>query len=63
MPLAAGNALPALRPGGIRTPEDVVSLPGTHRIPQQRAFPGDDPSVYLWMRATSQRNIYRVPVP
>lgn len=62
VPLEEGRMLPALPPGGIRTPEDVVNLPGARRIGQLRAFPGDDPSVYVFMRATMQRNIFRVAV-
>ena len=65
IPLSPGNALPPLPKGGIRMSavEEILALPGAHRIPQLRAFPGDDPSTYMFMRATSQRNIYRVPVP
>ncbi len=63
IPLRAGSALPALPEGGIQTADDVVTIPGARRFPQLRAFPADDPSVYMFMRTTSQRNIYRVPVP
>ena len=65
IPLSPGNALPPLPKKGIRMSavEEILALPGAHRIPQLRAFPGDDPSTYMFMRATSQRNIYRVPVP
>jgi serine/threonine protein kinase/Tol biopolymer transport system component len=63
IPLKAGRALPPLPEGGIRTADDVVALPGATHFPQLRAFPGDDPSVYMFMRPTPQRNIYRIPVP
>jgi hypothetical protein len=63
IPLQPGRALPALPDGGGRPIEDVVAFTRAQRLPELRAFPGDDPSVYMFMRATSQRNIYRVPVP
>jgi serine/threonine protein kinase/Tol biopolymer transport system component len=62
IPLAAGRIAPALPDGGIRTVEDIAALSGARRIPQLRAFMGDDPSVYVFLRATPQRNIYRVPL-
>jgi Tol biopolymer transport system component len=61
--LEPGRVVPRLPEGGVRSVEDVVALTGAQRILQQRAFLGDDPTVYAFMRATSQRNIYRVPVP
>ena len=63
VPLQPGRALPALPDGGGRSVEDVVAFTRAQRLPESRAFPGDEPSVYMFMRATSQRNIYRVPVP
>jgi Tol biopolymer transport system component len=62
IPLAAGRITPPLPDGGIRTVENIVALPGARRIPQLRAFMGDDPSTYVFLRATPQRNIYRVPL-
>jgi len=62
IPLAPGQDLPSLPKGGVRTIDDVAALPGAKKLPQLRAFPGDDPSVYTFVRPTSQRNIYRVPV-
>jgi serine/threonine protein kinase/Tol biopolymer transport system component len=63
IPLAPGQALPALPKGGVRTVQDIEAIPGASRLPQLRAFPGSDPAVYTYMRLNSQRNIYRVPVP
>ncbi|HKE29171.1 MAG TPA: protein kinase [Bryobacteraceae bacterium] len=63
VPLRSGQTLPPLPKGGIHSAEEAAALPGAQRIPQLRAFVGDDPSVYAFMRNTSQRNIYRVPVP
>ena len=63
VPLHSGQILPPMSTGGIHSAEEAAALPGAQRIPQLRAFVGDDPSVYAFMRNTSQRNIYRVPVP
>ena len=63
VPLHPGQILPPQSKGGIHSVEEAAALPGAQRIPQLRAFVGDDPSVYAFMRNTSQRNIYRVPVP
>jgi hypothetical protein len=65
IPLSPGNALPTLPEGGIHMSavDEIMGLPGAQRIPQLRAFPGDDPSTYMFIRSTTQRNIYRVPVP
>jgi hypothetical protein len=62
VPLQPGQILPPLPKDGISA-ETVAGLPGVERIPQLRAFVGDNPSMYAFMRNTSQRNIYRVPVP
>jgi serine/threonine protein kinase len=63
VPLRSGQILPPQSKGGIPSAEEAAALPGAQRIPQLRAFVGNDPSVYAFMRNTSQRNIYRVPVP
>jgi eukaryotic-like serine/threonine-protein kinase len=62
VPLPAGQILPPLPNGGISA-QHAAAIPGAKRIPQLRAFLSDDPAVYAFMRQTSQRNIYRVPVP
>jgi hypothetical protein len=63
VPLQRGQVLPPLPKGGISA-QELAAIPGAKRIPQLDAFLSeDDPSVYAFMRQTSQRNIYRVPVP
>jgi Tol biopolymer transport system component len=62
VPLQHGQVLPPLSKGGISA-QETAAIPGAKRIPQLDAFLSDDPSVYAFMRQTSQRNIYRVPVP
>ena len=63
IPLVDGQVLPPLPRGGIQNVDEISALPGAKRIPQLRAFMGEDPSVYVFMRAMPQRNIYRVPLP
>jgi len=62
IPLEPGRAFPSLPPAGIDLAEDLARLPGARRLEEPRAFAGPDPSAYMFMRATSQRNIYRVAV-
>lgn len=63
IPVAPGRMLPALPAGGIQSKEAVEALPGARVVSkQERTFPGPDPAAYAFMRVTTQRNIYRVPV-
>lgn len=41
----------------------AADLPGAETIPQQRAFVGPNPSVYVFPRLTTYPNIYRIRVP
>jgi len=62
IPLQPGQILPPLPASGTSA-EYAATLPGAQRLSQLRAFVSDDPSVYAFMRNTSQRNIYRVRLP
>ena len=63
VPLAPGRMLPDIPAGGIQSKEGVAKLPGAQVVStQERTFPGPDPSVYAFMKVSTQRNIYRVPV-
>jgi Tol biopolymer transport system component len=64
IPLSPGQMLPATPADGIQSPDGVAALPGARVISkQERTFPGPDPSIYAFMKVSTQRNIYRVPVP
>ena len=63
VPLRPGQVVPPLPPGGIHSPEEAAKLPGAKLLPVPGAFPGPNPSLYAYPKFTSQRNIYRVPVP
>ncbi|MGH9386923.1 MAG: protein kinase domain-containing protein [Vicinamibacterales bacterium] len=61
--LPAGRMLPEIPATGIPSKEAVGTLPGARRIADEpHTFPGPQPSIYAFMKVTTQRNIYRVPV-
>jgi hypothetical protein len=63
IPLAPGRMLPEIPTTGLQSKEAVGTLPGVRLITNEpHAFPGPRPSVYVVMKVTAQRNIYRVPV-
>jgi hypothetical protein len=62
--LPAGQMLPAIPEGGIQSKAFVAALPGARLIAEQdRLIPGPNPSMYAFVKVSTQRNIYRVPVP
>jgi len=64
IPLPSGQLLPAIPAGGIQSKEGVAALPGARLISaQDRLVPGPNPSMYAFVKVSSQRNIYRIPVP
>jgi Tol biopolymer transport system component len=63
IPLQAGQMLPPIPAGGFQSKEAVAALPGARLISQESVFPGPSPSIYAFMKVSTYRNIYRVPVP
>jgi eukaryotic-like serine/threonine-protein kinase len=64
IPLQPGQMLPPIPSSGFRSKEVVAALPGARLISEQEnVYPGPDPSVYAFVRVSTQRNVYRVPVP
>lgn len=63
VPLKPGQILPKLPASGIISPAAAAALRGAQMISEPRAFGGPNPSVYAFVRATTHRNIYRIPVP
>jgi Tol biopolymer transport system component len=62
IPLESG-LLPDIPAGGIQSKEAVAALPGARLISEQgRSVPGPNPSIYAFVKVSTQRNIYRVPV-
>jgi len=62
LPLKTNEMIPTLPEGGFRSIKDAADALGARAIPDQRAFPSSDPSVYAFPRAATHRNIYRIPV-
>ncbi len=63
VPLPPGQMFPRIPPGGFHTEEEVARLPGAHPIDVADAVPGPSPGVYAFYRGTTQRNLYRIPIP
>ena len=64
IPLKTGQMLPPIPPSGFESREAVAALPGARLISEEpRLFAGPNPSIYAFTKITTQRNIYRVPVP
>jgi hypothetical protein len=43
--------------------EELARLPGVRKIDAQPLSPGPSPDVYAFYRGTTQRNLYRIPIP
>jgi eukaryotic-like serine/threonine-protein kinase len=63
VPLLPGQMLPAIPPGGFRSEQDVARLPGALKTDVLMAVPGPSRDVYAFYRSTTQRNLYRIPIP
>jgi hypothetical protein len=63
IPLQSGRLLPGIPAGGVQSKEGVAAIPGARLISEQdRSVPGPNPSIYAFVKVSTQRNIYRVPV-
>jgi eukaryotic-like serine/threonine-protein kinase len=60
--LAPGQSLPSLPASGIPSRQALSALPGASLVSRDVIFPGPDPTSYAFMRVSTHRNIYRVPV-
>jgi hypothetical protein len=63
IPLQPGRSLPPLPVSGFGSLAEAAALPGARVIREPLAFAGPNLSVYAFPRVTTQRNIYRIPVP
>jgi hypothetical protein len=63
IPLKPGQSLPTLTVGGLPSKRAVAALPGAVLLSDGVVFPGPNPRIYAYMRVSTHRNIYRVPVP
>ena len=63
MPLTAGESLPRIPEGGFHSEQEIARLPGARRIDAWGVVPGPSADVYAFHRGTTQRNLYRIPIP
>lgn len=63
VPLPSGEALPPIPPAGLPSEEEIARLPAARRIDALRAVASSSPGVYAFSRNTTQRNLYRIPIP
>jgi eukaryotic-like serine/threonine-protein kinase len=63
VPLRQRHVLPLPPTGGFGSEEDISKLPGAHLIDAFEATPGPTVEQYAFVRATVQRNLYRIPLP
>jgi hypothetical protein len=63
VPLAQGQILPRVPSGGFPSDEEIARLPGARKIDAQPLSPGPSPDIYAFYRGTTQRNLYRIPIP
>jgi hypothetical protein len=63
IPSQPGRLLPEIPASGFQTEADVRALPGVTIIEAADVAPGPTSSVYAFSRETTQRNLYRIPVP
>ena len=63
VPLPPGRVWPQIPAGGFRSAEEIAKLPGVLVIESADATPGPTPDTYAFSRETTQRNLYRIPIP
>jgi len=63
IPLKGNRLLPPVPAKGFSSKEAITAVPGARLVAKERVYPGPNPSIYAFMKVTTQRNIYRVPVP
>jgi Tol biopolymer transport system component/predicted Ser/Thr protein kinase len=62
IPLQPGQVLPSIPAAGFASKEAVAALPGAQLVSATDVYPGPNPSIYAFVKISTQRNIYRVPV-
>jgi serine/threonine protein kinase len=63
VPLPRGKTLPPVPDGGFPSKDAVAALPGARLISDAAVYPGPNPTVHALLKVSTQRNLYRVPVP
>jgi serine/threonine protein kinase/Tol biopolymer transport system component len=63
LPLARGHVFPDVPPGGFQSEQELANYPGVRVINAGDVALGPTPDVYAFSRETTQRNLYRIPIP
>jgi serine/threonine protein kinase len=63
IPLHHGEMFPKMIQEGLRSEQDLAKLPGVQVIESADVAPGLGPDVYAYSRETTQRNLFRIPIP
>ena len=58
----AGATFPASPPGEVLRPENWAKLPEAKIVEHAGIGPGPDPSVYAYVKSSTQANLFRVPL-
>src|SRR5262249_49287546 len=63
IPVRTGEVLPRIPQGGLHSEEELARLPGARLVDAPRLALGPSAAVYAYYRGTTQRNLYRIPIP
>jgi hypothetical protein len=63
VPLPPDETLRRIPAGGFHSEQEIGRLPGARRIDSEGVVPGSSSDVYAFYRGTTQRNLYRIPIP
>ena len=58
-----GRMLPDIPPGGFRSEQEMAKYPGVRVIEAADIAPGLTDDVYAFSKETTQRNLFRIPIP
>jgi eukaryotic-like serine/threonine-protein kinase len=57
-----GSSFPPTPPGDVLRPENWAKLPGAKIVDHAGIGPGLDPSVYAYVKSSTQANLFRIPL-
>jgi hypothetical protein len=63
IPLRPHMTLPPIPPGGFQSERELTRMPGAYSTDAKGVVPGPSLEVYAFFRSTTQRNLYRIPIP
>jgi hypothetical protein len=62
-PLSGGRMLPDIPSGGFHKEEEMAGFPGVRVIDAADIALGPTPDIYAFSKETTQRNLFRIPIP